>query len=110
MRSVIIILVLAVLAGAGRTDAPAAKQGNPNQPGDRANTAGKVQELPAELIAAWKKAPAEPGWMSVDRFGLTTFHKTAEGSNGEIPAFRLTGGLAEAADRSLRRFAVRHAA
>lgn len=89
MRSIAIALVLAILPGCGPGDAPAVKQGNPNNPhaGDQANKANqaddpaakqgnadnsepgkakKVQELPKELVAAWTKADASFGWMAVD--------------------------------------------
>ena len=71
------------------TDDPAVKQGNPNnaQPGDQANKANQVQELPAELVAAWKKAGARVGWMSADQLVLK-FREGAEGKKGEVPAFR----------------------
>ena len=89
MRIVAIALVLAILPGIGRADEPAVKQGNPNnaKPGDQANKANPVQELPAELVAAWEKADARVGWMSADQFFLN-FREGVEGKKGEVPAFR----------------------
>jgi internalin A len=71
MRCVAIALVLAVVGGIGRTGEPAVKQ------------------LPAELVAEWKKAGAKVGWMS-DKVDLYNFHAFAEGKKGELPGFILS--------------------
>ena len=70
MRRIAIPLLLAVFAGIGRTDDPAA------------------QKLPAELVAAWEKAGARVGWMADDQFGCPRPREGAEGKKGEVPAFR----------------------
>ena len=71
MRIVTIAVVLAVLAGIGRADDPAAKQDNPKsvKPGGQADKAIQVQALPADVIAAWGKAGFEVGSMSAGPFG-----------------------------------------
>ena len=58
--------------------------------------AGQAQELPAELVAAWEKAGAAVGWMSVFKFGFIMFRKGGEGEKSEVPAFyfsKLTAGV-----------------
>ena len=49
--------------------------------------ADKVPELPAELVAAWKKAGAVVGWMSDDQFTAGWFSSDRAGMKGEVPAF-----------------------
>ena len=73
MHCLVIALRLAVLC----TDPSIA------QPGDQANKPTQVQELPAELVAAWKKAGAKVGWMTNDMF----FGEGAVGQKGDVPAF-----------------------
>ena len=71
---------------------PEVKQGNPNnaKPGDQAaDKANQVPELSAELVAAWKKAGAQVGWMSADRLDRF-FRQEKEGKKGEVPAFRFS--------------------
>ena len=55
---------------------------------DREEKSAEAPELPADLVAAWKKADARVGWMSVDRFGgFGWFREDTEGKKGEVPAF-----------------------
>jgi hypothetical protein len=44
--------------------------------------------LPAELVAAWKEAGANVGWMATKRNGLPEFREGIEGKPGEVPAFQ----------------------
>src|SRR5437868_8704007 len=47
------------------------------------------QQLAPEVVAAWKKAGAEVGWMAPQPYGLLWFDGGAQGAPGELPAFRL---------------------
>ena len=73
----------------GRVPKAAPKEIDPKtEDGDQAET-NHVQELPADLIAAWKKAGARVGWMKPDNEWLVLFFcEDAEGKTGLIPAFR----------------------
>lgn len=68
-----VLAFVAVCAAAGRCDAAPVPRTVPPKP------------LPAEVVAAWKKAGAEVGWMSP---GGTGFRAGETGQPGEIPAFR----------------------
>ncbi len=46
--------------------------------------------LPAQIVAAWKKAGAEVGWVSVESSSWITFLSEKQGVAGAIPAFRFS--------------------
>jgi hypothetical protein len=46
------------------------------------------QPLTKAIVAAWKKAGAEVGWMRVRPFGWFEFLSAKEGKAGDLPAFR----------------------
>ena len=52
-----------------------------------ADEASPPKPLPAEVVAAWEKAGAEMGWMTVDKYSFIVFRTGGEGKEGEIPAF-----------------------
>ena len=45
------------------------------------------QPLPAEIVAAWKKAGAKPGSMGLDLNGFLAFEEKATGLVGAVPVF-----------------------
>jgi hypothetical protein len=46
--------------------------------------------LPPELVAAWKKAGADVGWMRVNESGILRFLSDKAGKAGDVPAFRFS--------------------
>jgi hypothetical protein len=46
--------------------------------------------LPGAIVAAWKKAGAQPGWMRVARVGVSRFRPQEEGMAGDLPALRFS--------------------
>ncbi|HVS37947.1 MAG TPA: hypothetical protein VMS17_20475 [Gemmataceae bacterium] len=43
---------------------------------------------PRDVVAAWEKAGATTGWMSMSESGILVFRSGGEGKAGEVPAFR----------------------
>ena len=73
------LLMLATAAGTGRADSPLAK---PDLP----------QPLPENIVAAWKAAGAEVGWMRLFPAENLNFVLVKEGKLGDLPAFRFARG------------------
>src|SRR5262249_14814796 len=74
------LAALAVLAscGLGRgADPPPAKKDLP-------------KPLPKEIVAAWKKAGAQVGWMRVEESGSIRFLPEEKGVAGDLPALRFS--------------------
>src|SRR6266545_5457256 len=46
------------------------------------------QPLPKELVAAWKAAGAQVGWMRADKAGYIGFLPEKQGVADDLPAFR----------------------
>ncbi len=51
--------------------------------------AGELESkpLPAEVVAAWEKAGATTGWMSMSESCFLSFESGGEGKAGQVPAF-----------------------
>src|SRR5262245_37902199 len=49
------------------------------------------QPLPKELVAAWQKAGAKPGFMWLDSTGFLHFEEQPTGLAGAVPAFQFSG-------------------
>jgi internalin A len=50
----------------------------------------RPEPLPADVVAAWQKAGAVPGWLGVDdKRGILEFRRGAAGKAGEVAAFSL---------------------
>src|SRR5437870_4915652 len=64
--------VMVVVAGGG----PALGQDKGHEPS------------PADIMTAWQKAGARPGWMRPDTLGVPQFRAGDEGKAGEVVAFR----------------------
>src|SRR5947208_3268188 len=47
------------------------------------------QPLPKEIVAAWQKAGAVPGWMGLNSGGFLAFEGEATGLADAVPAFRI---------------------
>src|SRR6516162_4261566 len=73
MRTIVAFAVFAVCGFGILADPPSAKK-DPRK------------HLPPEIVAAWKKAGAEVGWMPVDEFRMTLFRPANAGVAGDLPA------------------------
>jgi hypothetical protein len=47
--------------------------------------------LPEEIVQAWEKAGARPGWIGLNKYGKFLFAEEATGLTGAVPAFRFSG-------------------
>lgn len=66
-------LLLAVFLAAGLGNSAAAQE--------------KPRPLPADVVAIWKKAGAEVGWMGENRFGISLYQTEPNELTGIVPAF-----------------------
>src|SRR2546425_744709 len=79
LRSVWALAALGGLTNCGPSAAASAQQTNSEH----------RQGLPTEVVAAWRKAGAEFGWIRVEEFARIRFLPESAGRAGDLPAFRL---------------------
>jgi hypothetical protein len=72
-----VLALLTTYGFSGVTAAPPAKK-NPPRP------------LPKKIVAAWKKAGAQVGWMRVGKFNGIEFLPEKEGVAGDLPALKFS--------------------